>query len=88
MIRFKLRQLITAWEFKEQRRLTLTELAEATGIVRTSLSKMTGPQPFNTTTNNVDALCEFFGCEVGDLLERVPDNHATGDGASGPSNQR
>lgn len=73
MIRFKLRQAISQWEYREQRRLTLTELGEATGIVRTSLSRMTGPKPFNSTTNNVDALCKFFDCSVADLLEYVPD---------------
>ena len=73
VIRFRLRQAISQWEYREQRRLTLTELGEATGIVRTSLSRMTGPKPFNSTTNNVDALCKFFGCTVADLLEYVPD---------------
>ena len=73
MIRFKLRQAISLWEYREQRRLTLTELGEATGIVRTSLSRMTGPKPFNSTTNNIGALCGFFGCTVADLLEYVPD---------------
>lgn len=74
MIRFKLRALVTQWEFQHQRRLPFTELAELTGIARTSLSKMVSPKPFNTTLANVDALCRFFGCAVGDLLEYVPDS--------------
>ena len=73
MIRFKLRELISRWEFKAQRRLTLTELGEATGIVRTTLSRMTGPKPFNSTTNNLDELCRFFDCQIGDLVEYVHD---------------
>lgn len=73
MIRYKLRALVSQWEFERQRRLPWTELSEATGIARTSLSKMSGPKPFNTTLANIDALCRFFGCRVEDLLEYVAD---------------
>jgi putative transcriptional regulator len=74
MLRFKLRQLIADFEFREQRRLTMTEIAEATGIVRTTLSRIAGPRPFNTTTDNLERLCQFFGCPIEALVEYVPDN--------------
>lgn len=78
MIRYKLREQITAWEYKNQRRLPLKELAEATGIYRTTLSRLTGPSPINTTTYNIGRLCRFFGCTVADLVEYVPsDVHET-----------
>ena len=72
MIRFRLNRVIEKYEFEHQRRLTLTELSAATGIVRPTLSLMIGPKPFNTTTNNLGKLCEFFRCSVGDLVEYVP----------------
>jgi len=74
VIRYKLREQITAWEYKNRRRLALTELAAATGIYRTTLSRMTGPSPMNTTTYNIARLCQFFGCTVAELMEYVPDD--------------
>ncbi|MEH3087905.1 MAG: helix-turn-helix transcriptional regulator [Xylophilus ampelinus] len=79
MVRFKLRRLMEEFEQREQRRLTFTEVAEATGIVRTTLSKMVGPKPFNTTTDNLAKLCEFFGCQMGDLVEYVAEPAAAKD---------
>ena len=73
MLRFRLRRLIEDFEFREQRRLTMTEISAATGIVRPTLSHMVGPRPFNTTTDNLEKLCKFFGCQVSDLVEYVPD---------------
>lgn len=73
MIRFLLRRVIEEYEFKHQRRLSLKEISEATGIVRPTLSLMIGPKPFNTTTNNLGKLCEFFGCQISDLVEYIPE---------------
>lgn len=75
MLRFRLRRLIEEFEFREKRRLTLVEISEKTGIFRTTLSRMSGPLPFNTTTENIDKLCTFFRCPVGELVEHVPDDH-------------
>ena len=73
MVKFGLKRLIEEFEEKHQRRLTLTELSAATGIVRPTLSLMIGRRPPNTTTNNLAKLCEFFGCAMGDLVEYKPD---------------
>lgn len=72
MIKFHLARLILDFEEEHQRRLTLVELSQATRIARPTLSKMQSPRGgHNTTTNNVDALCRFFGCRVEDLMEYV-----------------
>lgn len=71
MIRYRLNRLIEEWEYKHQRRLTLTELARETGIFRTTLSRLGGPQPVNTTVHNIEKLCAFFDCQVADVLEYV-----------------
>lgn len=74
MIKFHLARLILDYEEKHQRRLTLIELADSTGIARPTLSKMQSPKGgHNTTTNNVDALCRFFDCRVEDVMEYLPD---------------
>ena len=77
MIRFRLKELIADKEFKEQRKITLTEIAEITGVNRTSLSKMQNPAPrHSTTTNAIDSLCEYFGCEVGELMIYISEQKA------------
>lgn len=45
-----------------------------TGVNRATLSKMNNPLGHNTTTNNLDALCKFFDCQIGELVEFVPDD--------------
>ena len=78
MIRYRLNRLIEAWEYKNQRRLTLTELSRETGIFRTTLSRLGGPTPVNTTVENIDRLCSFFRCQVGDVMEYVPEGDQAG----------
>lgn len=59
--------------FRDGQRVTMDSVAEATGIHRATLSKLASQRPYNTTTNNLDALCRFFGCSLGEIAEYVPD---------------
>lgn len=77
MIRFKLQELIAEKQFKDGRRVTMTELSEATGINRVTLSKLVNHRGYSTVTDNVDKLCKFFGCGVSDLMEYVPDENVS-----------
>lgn len=72
MLRFRLKELIADKEFREGRRITLDEIAKATGIHRTTLSKIANQKGYNTTTDNLDKLCAFFGCRVEQLIEHIP----------------
>lgn len=78
MIRFRLREMIIDKEFKEGRRITLEEIARGTGIQRTTLSRISGQRGYNTTTDNIDKLCRFFGCSVDKLMEYVPNEEVPG----------
>lgn len=69
MIRYKIRELMADYQFRMGCRLTFEELAKATGIHRTTLSKIANTRSYNTTTDNIDRLCEFFECQVGDLMQ-------------------
>lgn len=84
MIRYRLNRLIEEWEYRHQRRLTLTELARETGIVRTTLSRLGGPRPVNTTVDNIARLCAFFDCQVADVLEYVRADAQPGGPSSPP----
>lgn len=71
MIRYRLREQMADYQFKTGKRLTFDELAKETGIHRTTLSKIANTRSYNTTTDNIDRLCGFFKCQVGDLMEYV-----------------
>ncbi|WP_242521875.1 helix-turn-helix transcriptional regulator [Motiliproteus sp. SC1-56] len=73
MIRFKLKELTAEKAFREGRRINLQEIAEQTGVHRTTLSKLQSPTGHNTTTENLNALCKYFDCAIQDLIEYVPD---------------
>lgn len=74
MIRFRLQELLAEKQFRDGRKVTLTELSKATGINRVTLSKMVNHRGYSTVTDNLDSLCKFFECEVGDLAVYVPDS--------------
>ncbi|WP_440997530.1 helix-turn-helix domain-containing protein [Arhodomonas sp. SL1] len=71
MIRFRLKELMADKSFTEGRRVTYEEISAETGINRTTLSKIANVKGYNTTTDNLDALCRYFGCSVGDVAEYV-----------------
>lgn len=73
MIRFRFRERLADLEFRTGRRVTLAQIEEATGINKTTLSKLSTRRGYNTTTDVLDRLCKFFGCELSDLAEYVPD---------------
>ncbi len=73
MIRYRIQELLADKQFKEGRRVTLLELAEATGISRETLSKMVNQRGYGTLTDHLDKLCKFFGCRLEQLAEYVPD---------------
>lgn len=74
MIRFKLGEMIEKKQFAEGRRVTINEIATATGLNRMTLSKILNQKGYGTGTETVDRLCEYFSCQVQDLMEHVPEN--------------
>lgn len=81
MIRFRLKERIADLEFEQRRKVTLSEIAEATGLNRTTLSKLSSSSGYNTTTDVLDRLCAYFGCKIGDIVEYVPEDRDRGSGA-------
>lgn len=76
MIRYRLKELIADKEFSERRKITLIEIAEKTGIARSTLSRLMSTTGYNTTTDVIDKLCKFFNCQTNQVAEYVadPDN--------------
>lgn len=74
MIRFHLKKLMSDWEFREGRRLSIGELAEKSQVTRPTLSRILNQRGYNTTTDSIGRLCAFFGCRVEDIVEYVSDD--------------
>lgn len=75
MIIFRIRELIEAKEAREGRKITLQDVAVATGVNRTSLSKMLNAEyRHSTSTSSIESLCAYFDCRVEDVMCYVPDN--------------
>lgn len=72
MIRFRLKELIAEKEFRERRVITMTEVARDTGINRMTLSKIANHPGYSTVTENLDRLCDYFGCRIDQLAEHLP----------------
>jgi putative transcriptional regulator len=73
MIRFKLAEQIEKKQFSESRRITVQEVAEATGVNRMTLSKILNHKGYSTGTDILDRLCAYFGCRIEELIEHVSD---------------
>lgn len=73
MIRFRLKELIAEQEFQQGRVITLAEVSKETGIHRATLSKISNERGYNTGSENIDRLCNYFGCDVSDIMEHIAD---------------
>lgn len=83
MIRIKIRQLLDDKSFNEGRHIPLGEVSERSGIASATLSRIANVRAYNMTMSNVDALCAYFDCQPGDLLEYVPKPAPKGTPATG-----
>ncbi|MDP3797798.1 MAG: helix-turn-helix transcriptional regulator [Polaromonas sp.] len=65
--------MIEKKQFAEGRRVTINEIATSTGLNRMTLSKILNQKGYGTGTDTVDRLCEYFNCQVQDLMEHLPE---------------
>ncbi len=62
---------VTAQTLKEGRRITLNEVSEETGISRPTLTSISNVPGYNTNTDTISALSDYFEIEPGELLKKV-----------------
>ena len=62
---------MTAQTLKEGRRITLNEVSEETGICRPTLTRISNVPGYNTNTDTISALSDYFEIEPGELLKKV-----------------
>jgi len=75
MIRFRILELMADYQYQHNKKLTFDELSTNTNIHRSTLSKIANKKNAHTRTENIDRLCRFFKCQVGDLMEYVEEEN-------------
>jgi putative transcriptional regulator len=58
---------------KEKRNIPLSEVAEATGIPTKTLFAWANNTVSRFDVHVIDAICQYFGIQPGELFEYVPD---------------
>jgi putative transcriptional regulator len=71
-IRSNLRVLHSQKEMTEARRITYDEIKEKTGVSKSTLSALMNDNVELFYSKTIDRLCEYYNCEPGDLIIRVP----------------
>ncbi|MDQ3246893.1 MAG: helix-turn-helix transcriptional regulator [Pseudomonadota bacterium] len=59
-----------------RRKVRSNELAKAIGITETNLSLLKSGKVKGVRFSTLDAICNYLGCQPGDILEHVPDEGA------------
>jgi len=59
-----------------ERKVKIIDVARDTGISRNHLSALYYENAKRIDLDTIDMLCRYFDCEVGGLLELIPDNEA------------
>lgn len=59
-----------------QRKLRVMDVARATGLSRNTVTLLYKETAERVDLDAVEQLCKLFGCQVGDLLEYMPDGDA------------
>ena len=72
MIINRLRILIAEKETREHRSISYREICDATGISQNALSGLAQNKTTRYYIRTLVKLCEFFNCQVGDLLVYIP----------------
>jgi putative transcriptional regulator len=65
--------LLAEKRIKERRNISLQEVAQATGVSRQSLYKWENNSVNRFDVPVINALCQYFGIEPGQLFQYVPD---------------
>lgn len=69
VLKSNLSKLLLARSMAEGRRITQRELSNATGISEMTISSWMSDEPLDMiSSKTVTRLCEYFRCEIGDLI--------------------
>ena len=60
------------WKLLIDRKMKKKELIDQTGISRTTIAKMGRDE--NVSTEILSKICAALNCDIGDIMEMIPDN--------------
>jgi putative transcriptional regulator len=76
--------IVGAWMIKVhlsrlmgERKLKISDVARATGLNRNTIRLLYYETASRVDLDAINRLCQFFDCQVGDLLEFVPDERSS-----------
>lgn len=72
MIYIELKTLVFKKQLEWGRSITLTEIADATGISRMTLHRMVKNNTYNASTEHLDKICHYLDCPLTDLVRWEP----------------
>lgn len=61
------------WKLLIDRKMKKKELINQTGISRTTIAKMGRDE--NVSTEVLSKICAALNCDIGDIMEMIPDNN-------------
>ena len=73
MIRLLVKKLLDDKSFKDKKKITLNQVSQETGISRATLNRIVNNPGYNTNTDSINALCKYFQCSPGELIEYIAD---------------
>ena len=74
MIKFKLKELLARQEFDTSESISIIELSKMLDISKNTLYRIANSKgSYNTTTENIEKLCNYFNCTPNEFMIFVPD---------------
>jgi putative transcriptional regulator len=77
-IRNRIRALMGERETKTGQRITAKAICQVTGITEKTLSRLINNETARVDFETLERLCEYFDCQPGDILIRLPNNTEAG----------
>lgn len=68
MIKCQLIQLLSHRQMQEKRKISYREIARATGLPTSTISRMARDEVTRFDAETLSALCAYFDCKLGELL--------------------
>lgn len=56
-----------------EKRITITEVAKSTGMSASTISNIYNEKVKRLDFDTLEKLCEFFNCNIEDIIEYIPD---------------
>lgn len=72
LIEIAMKQVLESRQQQWGRVISMTEVSHATGVSRMTLYRLLHHTHYNLTIDTLDRLCEFFQCDVNEMLRFIP----------------